>query len=71
MGQQKRLYAEYVERGLRETPAFRGVGTQYILFVIRGAEAVSNSLYEGAGEILDVRHVLPVIDDNYEKYFLP
>ena len=67
IGAAKRLYAEYVERGLRETPAFRGVGTQYILFAIREPKLFQILFMKEQGEILDVRHVLPVIDDNYEK----
>ena len=63
----KRLYAEYLERGLKETPAFRGVGTQYILFAIREPKLFQILFMKEQGEILDVRHVLPVIDDNYEK----
>ena len=63
----KRLYAEYVERGLKETPAFRGVGTQYILFAIREPKLFQILFMKEQGEILDVRHVLPVIDDNYDK----
>ncbi len=31
----KALYREYVQRGLGEKPAFKGVGTQYILFSIQ------------------------------------
>ena len=56
-----------MERGLRETPAFRGVGTQYILFAIREPKLFQILFMKEQGEILDVRHVLPVIDDNYEK----
>ena len=31
----KKLYARYVERGLKSVPAFKGVGTQYIKFAVK------------------------------------
>lgn len=67
IGAAKKRYAEYVEKGLQETPAFRGVGTQYILFAIREPKLFQIFFMKEQGEVLDVRHVLPVIDDNYDK----
>lgn len=67
IGAAKKRYAEYVEKGLQETPAFRGVGTQYILFAIREPKLFQILFMKEQGEVLDVRHVLPVIDDNYDK----
>ena len=31
----KILYREYIQRGLQDTPAFKGVGTEYIMFRLR------------------------------------
>ena len=67
IGAAKKRYAEYVEKGLQETPAFRGVGTQYILFAIREPKLFQILFMKEQGEVLDVRHVRPVIDDNYDK----
>ena len=34
MDEAKRIYKQYVERGLKEELPFKGVGTQYILFAV-------------------------------------
>ena len=36
------LYGEYIKEGLKETPAFKGVGMQYIRFAIRDADSRSD-----------------------------
>jgi len=58
------LYNGYVEKGLSETPAFKGVGMQYIRFA-REEPQLFGLLFMTAGEnALTLADVLPVIDGN-------
>ncbi len=59
------VYAEYIERGLKETPAFKGVGKQYILFAVREPKLFRLLFMSENKTVPSVRNVLPVIDDNY------
>lgn len=63
----KDIYREYVAKGLSETPAFKGVGTQYIQFA-REEPKLFQLLFMGeqAAEP-DLDHVLPVIDESYDQ----
>lgn len=63
----KSLYKAYVERGLRETPAFKGVGTQYILFALKEPNLFRLLFMTGQGEMPDLEGILPLIDESYEK----
>lgn len=66
----RELYNEYVQRGLSENPAFRGVGTQYILFSIREPKLFQLLFMSEQPNIPDLSNVLPVIDENYEKILM-
>jgi len=58
------LYNGYVERGLAETPAFKGVGMQYIRFAREEAQ-LFKLLFMSAGETQRaLENVLPAIDEN-------
>lgn len=62
----RELYRQYVERGLTQTPAFRGVGLEYIQFAIQEPKLFQLLfMSEKSGEN-DVAHVLALIDRNYE-----
>lgn len=62
----RELYRQYVERGLTQTPAFRGVGLEYIQFAIQEPKLFQLLfMSEKSGEN-DVAHVLALIDGNYE-----
>ena len=61
------LYNGYVEKGLAEKLAFRGVGMQYIRFA-REEPRLFELLFMKAGETaFTLNDILPAIDDNSER----
>jgi AcrR family transcriptional regulator len=61
------MYNGYVEEGLAEEPAFKGVGKQYIRFA-REEPRLFELLFMKAGETpFSLDNVLPAIDDNSER----
>ncbi len=63
----KALYGEYVKRGLKENPAFKGVGTQYILFAIQEPKLFQLLFMVEQEKKPTMSTILPMIDDNYEN----
>lgn len=63
----KALYSEYVKRGLEETPAFKGVGMQYILFAIKEPKLFQLLFMSEQPKKPVVENVLPIIEDSYEE----
>ncbi len=61
----KNLYNEYVKTGLADTIAFKGVGTQYILFSIKEPK-LFQLLFMTEKNGTEISSALPVIDGNYE-----
>lgn len=61
------LYKTYVEKGLTETPAFKGVGTQYILFAIREPKLFQLLFMTEQSSVPDLAGVLPQIEENYDR----
>ncbi len=61
------IYKEYVKRGLSENPAFKGVGTQYILFAIKEPKLFQVLFMSEQSKLPDIDNVLPVIDESYDK----
>ncbi len=61
----KALYGEYIESGLKETPAFKGVGKQYILFAIKEPQLFRLLFMTEQKAAPNIRNILPVIDENY------
>ncbi len=59
------LYGEYIGRGLKETPAFKGVGKQYITFAIKEPKLFQLLFMTENKNVPSVQNVLPVIDENY------
>lgn len=59
----KRIYAEYVKIGLAQTPAFKGVGMQYILFA-RDDPELFGLLFMSETDAGDVTNFMPAMDDN-------
>lgn len=59
------VYKEYIQKGLSETPAFKGVGTQYILFAINEPKLFQLLFMREQAAEPDLEHVLPMIDENY------
>lgn len=66
-GAARALYGEYIEKGLSEHPAFKGVGTQYILFAVREPKLFQLLFMTEQQEVPNLTGVLARIDDNYEK----
>jgi AcrR family transcriptional regulator len=63
----KAIYNGYVEKGLAEELAFKGVGMQYIRFA-REEPRLFELLFMKAGETpFTLDNVLPAIDDNSER----
>ena len=63
----KTLYKEYVQKGLSQKPAFKGVGTQYILFAVNEPKLFQLLFMTAHNHIPDLAGVLPLIDDSYEQ----
>jgi len=63
----KELYDEYIKEGLKQTPAFRGVGMQYIIFAIKEPKLFQLLFMTEQKSNPKVNNVLPIIDDNYEE----
>lgn len=66
----KMLYREYVQKGLLENPAFKGVGTQYILFSINEPKLFQLLFMTENKQVPDLSNVLPLIDESYEQILL-
>lgn len=63
----KALYKEYIQRGLGDTPAFKGVGTQYILFSVNEPKLFGLLFMKEHTDVPELSTVLPIIDENYDK----
>lgn len=63
----KELYDQYVEDGLKNQPAFRGVGIAYIRFALEQPNLFQLLFMTPVKEPKDVSTILPVIDHNYDK----
>lgn len=62
----KALYAGYVQAGLRQENAFKGVGTQYILFAIKEPKLFQLLFMSEQPREIPVSGILPVIDESYD-----
>lgn len=63
----RNIYRGYIEKGLSESIAFKGVGMQYILFAINEPKLFQILFMSEQTDILDINNVLPVIDESYDK----
>lgn len=61
------LYGEYVEKGLLQDKAFRGVGLMYIKFAADEPRLFNLLFMTGEEKTRELSSVLPQIDDNYDK----
>ena len=61
----KALYAEYVQVGLHQEVAFKGVGTQYILFAIKEPKLFQLLFMSEQPRKPSVAGILPIIDESY------
>lgn len=62
----KELYAGYIAGGLAQTPAFKGVGTQYILFSSEEPKLFQLLFMAEQEDVPSLSGVLPLIDDSYD-----
>ena len=63
----KGLYREFVQQGLAETPAFKGIGTQYIRFAAKEPKLFQLLFMTEQKQVPDLSGILPSIDDSYEQ----
>lgn len=61
------LYREYVKKGLSEKVAFKGVGTQYILFAMNEPKLFQLLFMTEQDAVPGIGSVLPLIDESYES----
>lgn len=61
------LYQSYVDEGLRQTPAFKGVGTAYIKFASEHPKLFQLLFMTEKTELPSVHGVLGIIEDSYRK----
>ncbi len=67
IGAAKALYKKYVQKGLSATPAFKGVGTQYILFSINEPKLFQLLFMGMRTDVPELSDVLPIIEENYDE----
>lgn len=63
----KELYGQYVEEGLENPLAFKGVGIAYIRFAIEQPALFRLLFMQATQKPKDISAILPVIDNNYDK----
>ncbi len=63
----KALYAGYIQEGLSQEIAFKGVGTQYILFSIKEPKLFQLLFMAEQPQKPPVKSILPIIDENYPQ----
>lgn len=61
----KELYKEYINEGLKQNPAFRGVGMAYIEFAIKEPKLFQLLFMKEQSEPNDIEHTLMLIDESY------
>lgn len=61
----KEVYKTYIEKGLASTPAFKGVGTQYITFAMQEPKLFQLLFMREQSNVYKLQNILPMIDDNY------
>lgn len=66
----KAVYAEYVQIGLQQELAFKGVGTQYILFAMKEPKLFQLLFMSEQPQKPSVAGILPVIDESYDQILL-
>ncbi len=63
----KALYAGYIRVGLHQELAFKGVGTQYILFAIKEPKLFQLLFMSEQPQKPSVAGILPIIDESYDQ----
>lgn len=65
----KALYKQYVDKGLQETPAFKGVGRQYIRFAKNEPKLFQLLFMKEPVAVSGFSNVLSQIEESYEEIF--
>lgn len=63
----KAVYKGYVKKGLMENPAFKGVGTQYILFAMKEPKLFQILFMREQPKLPTIGNVLSIIDESYDE----
>ncbi len=63
----KNIYKEYIKKGLSQDLAFKGVGTQYIIFAIREPKLFQFLFMAEQEQKPAVANILPIIDESYKE----
>ncbi len=63
----KEIYNSYVERGLKYDIAFKGVGTEYIMFAVQRPKLFQILFMSEVSDQNDINSILPKIEDNYDE----
>ena len=66
----KALYAEFIQVGLQQELAFKGVGMQYILFAIKEPKLFQLLFMSEQPQRSPVTGILPIIDESYDQILL-
>lgn len=66
MDEAKRIYKQYVERGLKEELPFKGVGTQYILFAVKEPKLFQLLFMKEQERVPNFSGVLLLIEESYD-----
>ncbi|MDE6698525.1 MAG: WHG domain-containing protein [Lachnospiraceae bacterium] len=61
----KELYKEYINEGLKQELAFRGVGMAYIKFAMEEPKLFHILFMKEHSEPIDIEHTLMLIDESY------
>ena len=61
----REIYTGYVQEGLQQDPAFKGVGQAYILFAIQEPKLFQLLFMRKQSEDMGLNKILPEIDHNY------
>ncbi|MDD5936518.1 MAG: TetR/AcrR family transcriptional regulator [Clostridiales bacterium] len=63
----KTIYRKYVNDGLKQELAFRGVGIAYIRFAIKEPKLFQLLFMSEQNQQLDLEHILLYLDDSYKE----
>lgn len=67
IGAAKKIYKEYIEKGIPKLPVFSGVGEQYILFAINEPNLFKILFMTESESVPIFSGVLPLLDESYDK----
>ena len=62
----RKIYTSYVQEGLKQDLAFKGVGQAYITFAIKEPKLFQLLFMKKQDSSIGLNKILPEIDDNYE-----